>query len=58
MVILDTENDEDRGCPDSHPDEVIISVWSGIRKMCDCLERQSKREYYRDIKCDKGGENS
>ena len=42
-------------CPETHPDDVVYEVWPGMTQMCDCLERSSNREIFRDIRCDKVG---
>ena len=55
VIDIDTNSSNNLECPVTHPHDVIYSVWPGTRHMCDCLERESDREYYLDIICIKDG---
>ena len=50
VVVIDAVENP-RGCPDSHPDELLFEVWHGISGMCDCLERAEDRSYYIGVYC-------
>ena len=51
-IVLTTET----FCPETHPSEVLYSVWPGVTQACDCLGRNG--EIFPNIKCDKGHEDA
>ena len=59
-VTIVEADETNRGCPASHPDELIFEVWPGITGMCDCLEREEGegREYYLHRECKREGKDS
>ena len=52
VIIIDAE-EFPRGCPASHPDELVYEMWQGISGMCDCLEREGDRRYFLGIWCER-----
>ena len=53
VIVIDAE-ERNRGCPYTHPDELIFEVWQGITGMCDCLEREEDRIYNLHRECIRG----
>ena len=52
VIMIDAE-EFPRGCPASHPDELVYEMWQGISGMCDCLEREGDRDYFLGIWCER-----
>ena len=40
-------------CPEEFPEDAIYEIWSGIRGMCDCLQREGDRIYVLNGDCTK-----
>ena len=36
--MTDFPTDESKDCPESHPEELIFSIWPGTTQSCDAIE--------------------
>jgi len=36
MIVVKLAENDQKSCPQSHPDEVLYQVWPGIKRFCDC----------------------
>ena len=48
--MTDLSTNESKDCPESHPEELIFSIWPGTVQSCDCIEdEKEQRAFLNDV---------